>query len=254
VRLGYRLDGPEDAPVVVLAAALGTTFAIWEPLLPRLAAGHRVLRHDLPGHGTSPQPEEPLTVAAIGEAVVSLLDGLGVERVAFCGLSVGGMVGMWLGAEAPDRITRLVLACTGASLGEPSQYAERAALVRAYGMRPVLDGARERWFTPDFRDSLAARRVLAQLRDMPPEGYAACCEAVGAFDVHDRLGDVAPPALVLHAEQDPMTPPPVVDALLTGLPDATEATIDDASHLANVEQPNAFAAAVLDHIEERSVA
>ena len=263
--LSYRLDGPEDAPTLVLSPSLGTTTSLWEPQLPALTRSFRVLRHDLPGHtpvtvpgpglapGARPQGHDPqLTVADIGEGILALLDELGVERASFCGISLGGMVGMWLGAAAPQRIDRLVLACTGASLGTPQAYFERAALVREEGIEPVLEGARERWFTPAFRDTPAARRVLDTLREIPRDGYAACCEAVGGFDFHDRLHLVAPPTLVVHGSDDVVTPPAVVEALLSGIQDAVDATIDGAAHLANVEQPEAFTRALLDHLEERA--
>src|SRR6266536_2835249 len=160
MRLAYTLDGPRQAPLLVLAGGLGTTTAMWDPQVGPLASRFRVLRHDLPGHGASPPPDGPVSVSGIGAAVLALLDVVGADRAAFCGLSVGGMVGMWLGAEAPDRVDRVVLACTGASLGSAAAYAERAALVRAEGTQVTVEGARERWFTPPFRDSPQAQRIV----------------------------------------------------------------------------------------------
>jgi 3-oxoadipate enol-lactonase len=254
VTLGYRLDGPEGAPVLVLSPSLGTTTGLWDAQLPAFAASFRVLRHDHPGHGSSPDPGGPVAVADIARGVVELLDELGVSRASFCGISLGGMVGMWLGANAADRIDRLALCCTGASLGTAEGFRERARLVRREGLGPVVEGSRERWFTPSFRDSPEARRILGELRALSVEGYAACCEAVGGFDFHGDLHRVAPPALVLTGAEDPLTPAEVVDALTGGIPDTTLATIQQASHLANVEQPDAFARAVLSHLEERAPA
>jgi pimeloyl-ACP methyl ester carboxylesterase len=139
--LGSRLDGADDAPPVVLSGALGTTTSMWRAQLPALTPSYRVLRHDLPGHGDSPLPAGPVTVAGIGAAVLGLLDDLGVARVCFCGISLGGMVGMWLGAHAPERIERLVLACTGASLGTPETYAERAGSHPRSATRPTRGGS-----------------------------------------------------------------------------------------------------------------
>ena len=254
MKLAYSLDGPQHAPVLVLSGALGTTMALWEPQLRAFAADLRVLRHDLPGHGSSPLPETPVEIAGIAHAILSLLDALGIAQVAFCGVSLGGMVGMWLGANAPHRTQKLVLACTGASLGTPELYSERAALVRAHGTRAVVDGARDRWFTPAFRDSPAARRILEDLAGIPPEGYAACCEAVGAFDFHDELVRIAAPTLVVYGQADPTTPPDVIDELVREIPRARPAAIPHAAHLANVEQPDLFAAAVLRHLDERVAA
>jgi 3-oxoadipate enol-lactonase len=254
VRLAYSLDGADGAPVLVLSGGLGTTTAMWDAQIPAFAPSYRVLRIDHPGHGRSPVPDGRVAIDDIGRALVELLDELGIAQVAFCGLSLGGMVGQWLGANAPERIERLVLACTGAALGSPETYAERAELVRRQGVEVVLDGARERWFTPAFRDSAAAQRILDELRGTPAEGYAACCEAVGAFDFRADLRRIVPPTLVLFGEEDPVTPPAVIEELETGIPRARSAGIARAAHLANVEQPEAFSAAMLSHLEERVVA
>lgn len=254
MNLAYTLDGRDDAPVLVLSGGLGTTTAMWDAQVGPFAARFRVLRHDHPGHGASPAPAGPVSVAGIGAALLELLDELGAGRVSFCGLSLGGMIGMWLGAEAPERIDRLVLACTGASLGTPETYAERAALVRAEGTGVTVDGARERWFTPAFRESPEAERIITQLRGVSPAGYAACCEAVGGFDFHERLGEIAAPTLVLYGEDDPVTPAGVIDELASRIPQAERRGIPHAAHLANVEQPDAFAAAVLGHVDERIAA
>jgi len=254
VTLAYELDGPPGAPVLVLSGGLGTTTAMWEPQLQALTRRFRVLRHDLPGHGRSPLPERPFSVADIGRGVVALLDEIGAERASFCGISLGGMVGMWLGAEAAPRIDRLVLACTGASLGTPEQYAARAAHVRAEGTRVTVEGARERWFTPAFRDSERARSILADLAGIPAEGYAACCEAVGAFAFADRLHEIHAPVLVVVGREDVMTPPGVVETLRSGIAGSECVEIPGAAHLASVEQPDAFTAAVLRHVDERIAA
>jgi 3-oxoadipate enol-lactonase len=219
--------------VIVLLGALGTTTAMWEP---QLAAFRDATAFDLPGHGSEPLPEGPVTVEGIGEQLLERLPG----TFSFCGLSLGGMVGMWIAANAPERVERLVLACTGAALGTPQLYEERAALVRAEGTEVTVEGARERWFTPVFRDSPAAQRILDDLVATPREAYAACAEAVGRFDFHDRLADVAAPTLVLYGEEDPVTPPDVIETLVAGIPVAEARGIPNAAHLANVEQPDVF--------------
>jgi 3-oxoadipate enol-lactonase len=252
--LASRIDGPPGAPLLVLSGGLGTTTSVWDAQLPGLTEHFRLLRFDLPGHGASPVPAGPVSVAGIGRAVLGLLDDLEAARVSFCGLSLGGMIGLWLGANATDRVDRLVLACTGASLGTREGYAERAAAVRAGGVGTTVDGARERWFTPAFRDSAEARRILDELRTISTEGYAACAEAVGEFDFHAELGAIRPPTLVVHGEDDPVTPPAVVDALVDGIPGARRCAIAHAAHLANVEQPDAFTAAVLSHLEQKAAA
>jgi 3-oxoadipate enol-lactonase len=249
VTLAYTLAGADDASVLVLSGSLGTTTAMWNAQMPVFTRHYRVLSVDQPGHGGSPVPAGRIAVEDIAGSVLELLDDLGVERVAFCGLSLGGMVGQWLGANAPERIERLVLACTGASLGAKAMYDERAERVRREGLDVVVDGARERWFRPSFRDSEEAVRIIEDLRNIPPEGYAACCEAVGAFDFRGDVQRIAAPTLVLFGEEDPVTAPPIIDEL-AAIPHARVVGIAHAAHLANVEQSEAFSAAVLSHLQE----
>jgi 3-oxoadipate enol-lactonase len=252
--LACRLDGREDAPVLVLSPSLGTTTSMWDYQVDAFIGSFRVLRHDHPGHGASPHPGGPVTVETIARGVLELLDELGVARASFCGLSLGGMVGMWLGANAAGRIDRLALCCTGASIGTPEGYRERAELVRREGVGVTVAGASERWFTPAFRDSPAARRLLDELVTVSAAGYAACCEAVGNFDFHGDLHRITPPTLVVVGEDDPVISSSASAELAAGIPSATLAAIPGAAHLANVEQPGAFSAAVLSHLEERPAA
>jgi 3-oxoadipate enol-lactonase len=254
VTLGYRLDGPEGAPALALFGSLGSTTNMWEPQLAAFAARARVIRFDLPGHGASPVPAAPVTVAGIAASALAVCDELGIGRVAVCGLSLGGMVAMWLGANAPERVGRLVLACTGAKLGTAEAWSERAELVRREGTAAVAPGIRERWFTPAFRDSPAAQAVVDELLAISAEGYARGCEAVGAFDFRAELGHIGQPVLVLAGAEDPVAPPDVIDTLVGGIPHAALATIPNAAHLANVEQADAFSAAVLSHLGERAAA
>jgi 3-oxoadipate enol-lactonase len=230
--------------MIVLSGGLGTTTAMWWA---QLGAFDDAVAFDHPGHGTEPLPDGALTVERIAERLLERLP----DRFSFCGLSLGGMVGMCIAASAPERVDRLVLACTGASLGSPEVYNERAALVRSEGTGVTVDGARERWFTPAFRDSTEARRIIDDLIATSPDGYAACAEAVGAFDFHDRLGEISTRTLVLYGAQDPVTPPDVIEALANGIPGAEVRAIPSAAHLANVEQPEAFNDAVSSHLRSR---
>jgi len=248
VKLAHRLDGSEGAPLLVLSNSIGTTIRLWEPQLEAFTARFRVLRHDHPGHGDSPVPDGPIPVEEIAGAVLGLVDELGAERFSFCGLSLGGMVGMCLAASAPERIETLTLCCTGAKLGTAEDWLDRAASVRAEGMAVLLERARERWFTPAFRESETARRYFDELLTIEPEGYARCCEAVAAFDFRDRLGEIEAPTLVLVGEEDPVTSPEVVETLSEGIPRSETVVVRGAAHLANVEQPEAVTAAVLQEV------
>jgi 3-oxoadipate enol-lactonase len=247
----HRLDGTADTPVVVLSNSLGSTLDMWEPQVSALSERFRVLRYDHRGHGRSSVPPGPYSIADHGRDVIELIDSLGLERVSVCGLSMGGMTGMWLAAEAPERVDRLVLACTSAHMPPPELWNERAATARGGGMEALADGAMERWFTPAFRaehpESVA--RIRAQVAETPPEGYAASCEAIRDWDFRERLASIRTPTLVIAASEDPSTPPAYGEAIAEGIPGAGFALIPDSAHLANVERPEAFTGAVLAHLE-----
>jgi 3-oxoadipate enol-lactonase len=246
VTLNHRLDGPEGAPVLVLAASMGTTLELWEPQLAALASSLRVLRFDHRGHGDSALPPPQASVALLAGDVVALLDELGVRRASLCGLSLGGSVCLQVAADAPERVDRVVLACTAAHYGEPGPWQQRARTVRDQGMAAVADTVLARWFTPEFREREpdVVARYAAMLRATPPEGYARCCEAVGSFDARHRLGAVRAPTTVIAGRHDPVTTPAHGEQLAAGIPGARLELLD-AAHLANVEQPAAFTAVVL---------
>ena len=242
--LAHRIDGHDDAPVLVLSPSLGTTTALFDAQVPELARRYRVLRHDLPGHGDSPIPGEDVRVEDIARGVLALLDEVGVERASFCGVSIGGMVAMWIGANAPERVDRLALCCTGAKLGNRDDYLARAELVRREGTGVVVESARDRWFTSAFRDSDAAQRILDGLASVPPEGYATCCEAVAEWDFRGELARIDSPTTLVFGADDPVTTAEVRETLERGIAGAHTVTIAGASHLANVEQPDLFREAI----------
>jgi 3-oxoadipate enol-lactonase len=249
-QLAFTQDGSPDAPVLVLSNSLGTAREMWSPQLAGLSRDWRVVRFDHPGHGDSPLWNGPVSIETIGRAVVNGLDGLEIDRVSFCGLSLGGAVGQCLAATAPERIERLVLCSTSARFAGQAAYRERAATVRAHGMTAVSGAVIERWFTPGFR----ARQpeVVGRYRSMveatPPEGYAACCEAVADFDGRNDLAKITAPTLVIAGAQDPATTTEHAQALVRGIPGARLVTIQEAAHLVNVEQPDAVEEAIVDHL------
>ena len=239
--LHHRFDG--DAPVLALASSLGTTHAMWEPVVPLLAERSRILRFDLPGHGRS--PVGPRSIEGLAGAVLDLLDELGLARVSFCGLSLGGMIGQWLGANTPERVERLVLACTAPRLPPPGFWQERAETVRARGVESVADVVVGRWFTDGFRDaqSETVRRYREMLAATDAEGYARCCEAIRDLDLRADLARIEAPTTVILGRHDPVIPDEGRDALAR-IRGARVVELE-AAHLASVEQPEAFAAAVL---------
>jgi 3-oxoadipate enol-lactonase len=250
VLLFHRFDGPEDAPVLVLSNSLGTTNEMWEPQLPALTESFRVLRHDRRGHGRSEVPPGPYTIADLGRDVLELLDSLELERVSYCGLSIGGMDGMWIAANAPERLDRLCLCSTSANLGPPELWVDRAATVRADGTDAVADATMGRWFSSAFHE--AHPEVVARFREMvastPAEGYASCCEAIRDWDFRDELGRISAPTLVLSAEVDPSTPPEHGRLIADGIPGASFVVIPEAAHLVNVERPAEVDEAILGHL------
>ncbi len=247
--LHHRLEGPPDAPVVVLGSSLGTTLAMWDPQAEALASSLRVLRYDRRGHGGSPVQPRPTTVAELGGDVLALLDELAFERVSFCGLSLGGVEGMWLATHAPERLNRLALCCTAPSFPPRQGWLDRAATVRAGGMGVIAEAVLGRWFTSPFHAEHpeVVARFRGMLESTPVEGYAACCEALADADLWPALRRNAAPTLVLTGDQDPVVPPDSGDALAAAMPGARHEVVGDAAHLANVEQPERVAAALLRH-------
>jgi 3-oxoadipate enol-lactonase len=250
VDVDHDVLGRDDGPVVVLSNSLGSTTRMWDGQVPALAENLRVVRYDHRGHGRSPVPPGPYELADLGGDVLVLLDRLGLERVHWCGLSLGGMVGMWLAINAPERIDRLVLCCTSARLGPPEMWAERAATVRAQGVDAIADAGIERWLTPGFiaRQPEVTADVRAMLAATPAEGYAACCAAIERMDLVPQLGAITAPTLVIAARDDPATPPEHGERIAEGIPAARLALVEGARHLATVEQPQAMTDLIAGHL------
>ena len=255
LRLAARIDGPPGRPVLVLGNSLGTSSVLWQRQLPALAGQFRLVRYELPGHGPaggefSPAPPGPYTLAGLGAGVLAALDRLGVERALYCGLSLGGMIGMWLAATAPDRIAGLALCCTSAHLPPAQMWRERAATVRAGGTGVIARQVVGRWFTPAFAaaepDVIAA--FEAGLTATQPDGYAGCCEAIAAMDLRPRLAAITAPTLVIAGAEDPATPPWHGAVIAAGIPGARLKVIREAAHLANVSQAGEVSAALVQHL------
>ena len=250
VDVPFRIDGPADAPVLVLSNSIGSTSAMWDLQVQALSERFRVVRYETRGHTGAPVPHGPYTLDDLGGDVVALLDRLGAERAHFAGLSLGGMTGMWLGVNAPERIDRLVLMCTSAMLARDVDWPARAALVRDEGTGAIAEATVERWFTAGFIEANpdVAARWRAAIADTPAEGYAGCAEAIGAMDLEDAIADITAPTLVIAGRQDPATPPPHGELIASRIPGA-RLEIVDAAHLAAYERPDEVARLVLSHLE-----
>jgi len=246
VDLHYALAGDQSAPVLVLSNSLGTTMDMWQPQLAELSSHFQVLRYDTRGHGQSSVPQGPYSVAQLGEDVIGLLDHLNLDRVHFCGLSMGGITGMWLALNHADRIHKLVLSNTAAYIGPPENWTNRAATVQKDGMASIADSVVARWLTPDYAQAHAEQvEVLkAMLASTPADGYAANCIAVRDNDLRQEVGGIRAPTLVISGTGDMPTPPSDGKFLHSQI-EGSEYLELDAAHLSNQEQVSSYTNALI---------
>ena len=246
VSLNHVIAG--DGPWVTLAHSLAADMHLLDAQAKLLARRFKVLQIDLRGHGGSPVPPPPYSMAGLADDVQALFDRLGVRETAWLGVSLGGMVGLTHALAHPDLITRMVLADTTAGYPEAAHasWRERIAAVRQKGMNAVVEGTIGRWFTSD----LAARapgvieRFRATIRGTAPDGFIGCCEAIIGYNVHARLGQIAVPTLVLVGAEDQATTPDMAKAIADGIPRARRHVIESAAHQSNIEQPETFNASL----------
>jgi 3-oxoadipate enol-lactonase len=245
-----------DAPVLVLGNPIGTSRDVWSHQVPVLSRYFRVLQFETRGHGApgsqSAAPPGPYTIAELGADVLALLNSYGFERVAYAGVSLGGMIGLWLAANAPERIRSLAVCCAALTpLPSPDSWHERAALARSSGMAALADMVVPRWFTPSFvsRSPGEVAAVVAMLTETNPVGYAGCAEAIAAMDLRPLLGLVKAPTLVLSGAEDPAAPPSVGGQTALGIADSRLVVVRGASHLAHYEKPGPVTAALLAHFQ-----
>lgn len=247
--IAWRIDGAASAPVLLLSNSLGTTHAMWDRQIDSFSASYRVLRYDTRGHGDSDVMPGGYSLDRLGRDVVELLDALDIAKAHFCGLSLGGMTGQWLGVHAAGRLGRLILANTAPYMGPPSAWQDRIEAVlneEADGMAGIADAVIERWFTPEFiaADPAAAKAFRSELLTCAAQGYAGCCAAIRDMDLRPVIGLISCPTLVISGGRDPATPAEQGAAIAQTIAEAQSVTLE-AAHLSNVEQAEAFNAAVL---------
>jgi 3-oxoadipate enol-lactonase len=235
--------------VLVLGSSLGTSLEMWDPQVAAFSGAFRLLRYDRRGHGGSRPLPVPATIDDLGADLLSLLEEHDLDQVSFCGLSLGGLEGMWLAANAPDRVARLALCCTMPSFAPPEPWLDRADTVRHEGMRAIVETVLGRWFTQGFHAAHPeiVGRFRAMLLATDAEAYAACCEALAVADLWPTLGRITAPTLVLTGADDTAVSPETGEALAAAIAGATHVVIGGAAHLANVEQSDRFTAALLAH-------
>ncbi|ROP46710.1 3-oxoadipate enol-lactonase [Streptomyces sp. PanSC9] len=240
--LNHRVEGAPSAPPLLLGPSLGTSLALWDGVAPELSAGHRVVRWDLPGHGGSAADliGPGATVGDLAALVLDLADTLGIDRFAYAGVSLGGAVGLHLAVHRPERLTSLAVLCSSAHFGGEAPWRERAERVRREGLGWLVESADARWFTAGYSDP----RLVRDHREADPEAYAACCDALAAFDLRDRLADIAVPTLAVAGREDPATPPAHLREIADAVPGATLVELPRASHLAPAQCPRAVLTAL----------
>lgn len=245
-RIAYQFDGPDDAPLLLLSNSLGTSLAMWDPQMEALARDFRILRYDQRGHGASDAPAGGYSIDRLGRDVVELLDALNISTMDFCGLSLGGMVGQWLGIREPQRLRRLILANTSAYMGPPEGWDARIRTVRAKGMAPLAQASVERWFTAAFAaaEPTAITPISEMLLASSPQGYGGTCAAIRDMDMRRMISLITLPTLVIGGTQDRATTPLHAEALASAIANARLVMLD-AAHLSNVEQPITFTSEIL---------
>jgi 3-oxoadipate enol-lactonase len=244
--LYLRVDGHATAPALMLCNSLGTDLHLWDPQAAEWARRFRLVRYDRRGHGRSGLGSAPRTTERLGRDALAVMDALGLEKVHWCGLSMGGMVGQWLAANAPRRIGRLILSNTSAYFADKARWNDRIQAVREKGLDSIADTVMKLWFSADFR--ARAPETIARMRQMltatPVEGYIASCEAVRDMDHRPLLPKIKAPTLIIAGKHDHTTPLEMAEAMRAQIPGAALAVID-AAHIANVEQPAAYSETVM---------
>ncbi len=252
----YELSGKEDGPVVLLSHSLASSLKMWEPQMERLRTHFRVLRYDTRGHGKSETTPAPYTLERLGEDVIGLLDQLGMDRVHWVGLSMGGMIGQAVALHHPERLLSLALCDTSAVMPEEVQpiWEERIEAVRTKGMRSQLDATMERWFTPSYlkSNSPMLRLIKEELLATPPEGYIGCASAIRRLNYLDRLKEISLPTLILVGEDDPATPVSASQAMHERIRHSILVILPACRHLSNVEQAEAFNTHLLEFLKTHS--
>ena len=254
VRLYYELSGREQGEVLVLGNSLGSNLHMWDKVASCFESRYRVIRFDTRGHGKSSVPPGPYSIEELGRDVLFLLDSLGVECVDFCGLSLGGMVAMWLGIYAPERVRRLVLANTSARIGTREMWDERIAMVKRSGMAPLTDITPTRWFTSRYREEHADEMgtIRKMIATTDPEGYASCCAVLRDTDLTEEIGGIRSSCLVIAGKDDPATPPSDGLAIHSVLRNSRYVELE-ASHLSAWERAKEFGSEVVAFLESGEV-
>ncbi len=249
-RFNIRIDGADAAPALLLSNSLSTNLSMWDGQVAEWAKRYRVIRYDSRGAGASVAPDRPYSIAELGGDALAIIDALSVQRAHFCGLSKGGMVGMWLATHAGDRLNKVVLANTAARMAPPNLWNARIQTAKSGGMEALVDGTLQRWFSPAWLAGKPAS--LDDVRKMilatPAHGYAGCCAAIRDMDQREAIRQISNPVLVISGAQDPATPPAAAKLIHENIRGSKLVSLD-AAHLSNLEKPAEFTKAVVDFLQ-----
>jgi 3-oxoadipate enol-lactonase len=248
--LNVELSGRDGAPVLMLGNSLGTDLHMWDDQAAEFAKHFRLIRHDRRGHGKSGVSPGPYSFDRFGRDILAILEALKIKKINWCGLSMGGMDGQWLGANAAERVEKLVLANTNFYYADKAPWADRIKFVRDNGLEKLVGPNMERWFTSGFRDRApqTIERMTKMFTGTSKDGYVACVEAIRDMDFRNSNPRVTTPALVIVGKQDPATPPAAGEEIARQIKGAKVVALD-AAHISNIEQPTAFTEAVLNFLQ-----
>src|ERR1700754_2361890 len=250
--LNVSVEGRDGGPTLMLSNSLGCTLQMWEPQMKAFTQLFRVIRYDRRGHGKSGVPAGPYSMERFGKDVLAILDDLNIERVHWCGVSMGGMVGQWLGGNAPQRVGKLVLAITACYYPDRTNWLNRIKAVNEGGLAAIADAVIAAWLPADFRERepQITTRLKQMLLEPPAQGYVACCEALSRLDQRDLLPRITAPTLVIAGRHDVATPVEAGEFIRSRIPGASM-TLLDAAHISNVEQSHNFTEAVVGFLTQR---
>ncbi|MBO9123710.1 MULTISPECIES: 3-oxoadipate enol-lactonase [unclassified Rhizobium] len=244
--LHYRIDGDAtEKPWLVFCNSLGTDLTMWDEQAEALADDYRILRYDRRGHGRSTTPPPPYALHELGADVLALLDALGIDRVHFCGLSIGGLVGQWLGINASRRLDKIIVCATASKIGTAESWMARIDAVRANGLASLADATRDRWFSPSFnaREPGRVANILDSFAASDVDGYVGCCAALASGDLNDRIRHIANPLLAVSGIDDPVCPPADLMAIAGSVANGRHISLPG-RHLLNVESATSFNTAI----------